>query len=233
MFSRLARTARGFFLLVTAFLVFSVNCSAASSWSGVLRDTAGNHIDKAEIHLQAPDGSHEYSATTTGTGQLTFAAILAGNYLLTAIALGKTWTATETVQIKDGGALPSELLLSAQGQELRILTASAAKDTGSSQASGGEHLSTGEVSSLPLNERDFSKLLLLAAGTMTDTNGAANFTQQFAVNGQRGCAAVFSMDGADTTDPELGGATFSNHVVSSYDNWNSNFQRGGVFVVDT
>ena len=33
-------------------------------------------------------------------------------------------------------------------------------------------------------QRDFSKLLLLAAGTMTDTNGAANFTQQFAVNGQ-------------------------------------------------
>ena len=71
------------------------------------------------------------------------------------------------------------------------------------------------MSSLPLNERDFSKLLLLAAGTMTDTNGAANFTQQFAVNGQRGVAAVFAIDGADTTDPELGGATFSNFNVDA------------------
>jgi hypothetical protein len=78
------------------------------------------------------------------------------------------------------------------------------------QASGGPTLSSTEVSSLPVNTRDFSKLLLLAAGTMTDTNGAANFTQQFAVNGQRGQATVFAMDGADTTDPELGGATFSN-----------------------
>jgi hypothetical protein len=68
---------------------------------------------------------------------------------------------------------------------------------------------------LPLNTRDFSKLLLLAAGTMTDTNGAANFTQQFAVNGQRGTATVFAMDGADTTDPELGGATFSNFNVDA------------------
>jgi hypothetical protein len=57
--------------------------------------------------------------------------------------------------------------------------------------------------------------LLLAAGTMTDTNGAANFTQQFAVNGQRGSASVFAMDGADTTDPELGGATFSNFNVDA------------------
>src|SRR5438128_2564585 len=56
---------------------------------------------------------------------------------------------------------------------------------------------------------------LLAAGTMTDTSGAANFTQPFAVNGQRGSAAVFAMDGADTTDPELGGATFSNFNVDA------------------
>lgn len=98
-----------------------------------------------------------------------------------------------------------------------------AKDAASPQASGGEHLSTGEVSSLPLNERDFSKLLLLAAGTMTDTNGAANFTQQFAVNGQRGSAAVFAMDGADTTDPELGGATFSNFNVDAIQEVQSSF----------
>ena len=83
------------------------------------------------------------------------------------------------------------------------------------QASGGQTLSSAEVSSLPLNTRDFSKLLLLAAGTMTDTNGAANFTQQFAVNGQRGSATVFALDGADTTDPELGGATFSNFNVDA------------------
>ena len=78
-----------------------------------------------------------------------------------------------------------------------------------------QKLSAEEVSSLPLNERDFSKLLLLYAGTMTDTNGAANFTQQFSVNGQRGVASVFAMDGADTSDPEMGGATFSNFNVDA------------------
>jgi hypothetical protein len=32
---------------------------------------------------------------------------------------------------------------------------------------------------------------------MTDTNsGAANFTVQFAINGQRGVGATFAMDGA-------------------------------------
>ena len=63
---------------------------------------------------------------------------------------------------------------------------------------------------------------LLAAGTMTDANGAANFTQQFAVNGQRGTATVFAIDGADTTDPEMGGATFSNFNVDAIQEVQSN-----------
>ncbi len=84
-----------------------------------------------------------------------------------------------------------------------------------SKSSGGQRLSKHEVSTLPLNKRDFSALLLLAAGTMTDANGAANFTQQFAVNGQRGVTTVFSMDGIDTTDPEMGGSTFSNFNVNA------------------
>ena len=81
--------------------------------------------------------------------------------------------------------------------------------------SGGEKLSSNAVSEIPLNKRDFSQLLLLAAGTATDTNGGANYTQQFAINGQRGVEATFAMDGADSSDPELGGATFTNFNVDA------------------
>ena len=113
MFPRPAFIARGIVLLLTTLLILSLNCSAAPFWSGVLRDAAGNPVDKAEIHLTATDGSHEYSVTTTATGRFTFIAISAGSYRLTATALGKTWTATEAVQVKEGAALPSSLQLSA------------------------------------------------------------------------------------------------------------------------
>ncbi len=86
---------------------------------------------------------------------------------------------------------------------------------GGTGATGGEKLSSEAVSSLPLNGRDFSTLLLLAAGTMTDANGATNFTQQFAINGQRGVEAVFAMDGGDISDPEMGGATLTNFNVDA------------------
>lgn len=82
-------------------------------------------------------------------------------------------------------------------------------------AAGGEQLASKAVSEIPLNKRDFSQLLLLAAGTAADSSGASNFTQQFAINGQRGVEAVFALDGADSSDPELGGGTFTNFNVDA------------------
>src|SRR6267143_559660 len=219
--------ARAFFLVIVFILVPALHSSPPPSWSGILRDPAGNPVDMAAIKLFAAGSKREYSATTSITGQFAFTGIAPGNYALTVRAAGKIWTAADPVVVKDGATLTSSLQLSLQGQEHRITVA---QDAASPQASGGEHLSTGEVSTLPLNERDFSKLLLLAAGTMTDTNGAANFTQQFAVNGQRGSAAVFAIDGADTTDPELGGATFSNFNVDAIQEVQSN---SGVMPADT
>ena len=192
-----------------------------------MRDAAGKPVVMATVKLVSADSKREYSATTSATGEFAFIAVTAGDYTVTVSATGKTWTAVDRLSIKDRGARTSDLQLTQQGQEFRVVII---ENAALPQASGGEHLSTGEVSSLPLNERDFSKLLLLAAGTMTDANGAANFTQQFAVNGQRGSAAVFAMDGADTTDPELGGATFSNFNVDAIQEVQSS---SGVMPADT
>jgi hypothetical protein len=210
-------------------------CTPAASWHGVLRDASGHAVADATIVLRATPGDREYIAKTSASGVFAFAEITAGTYALRVTRSGvtnakalatlrdseqavggryneSTWNAASPLVIKEGAGLVASLELAAHEQIVRVL---AGGEGGASRASGGEHLSSGEVSSLPLNERDFSKLLLLAAGTMTDTNGAANFTQQFAVNGQRGVTSVFAMDGADTTDPELGGATFANFNVDA------------------
>jgi hypothetical protein len=178
----------------------------------MLLDSSGKPLAEAVVTLHSAVGGRDFTATTAANGKFAFGAIAAGTYGLSATSSGKEWKATLPVVVTDGAVLTTSLQFSAVGQELR--TASASSEA-SGQATGGEHLSSAEVSSLPLNARDFSKLLLLAAGTMTDANGAANFTQQFAVNGQRGVTTVFATDGFDTTDPEMGGATFSNFNVDA------------------
>jgi hypothetical protein len=197
-------------LLVSLFVLAAASlASAANSWTGFVYGPDGRPVASATVRLHATPGTRDYEAKTSASGEFRFESIEPGAYNVTVALDGKTWTLGSAFSVTDGTLLNSSLALSSEDQTLTLRAAS------SSQASGGEHLSSGEVSSLPLNERDFSKLLLLAAGTMTDTNGAANFTQQFAVNGQRGNASVFSMDGSDTSDPELGGATFSNFNVDS------------------
>ena len=193
-------------------LLLSGPALAANSWKGILRDASSHAVSDATVSLQANSGAASYSAKTSASGEFFFADIAAQRYQLAVEVTGKLWKAADPLTIKDGDALAADLELSAQNQTLAVLPRA---NVVSQQASGGEVLSSGQVSSLPLNERDFSKLLLLAAGTMTDTNGAANFTQQFTVNGLRGTTAVFAMDGADTSDPELGGATFSNFNVDA------------------
>ncbi|MBV9886053.1 MAG: carboxypeptidase regulatory-like domain-containing protein, partial [Acidobacteria bacterium] len=186
--------------------------AAPGSWRGALHDADGHSVANALIELHATSGNHDYSNKTSETGKFVFGEIAAGTYTLRVTVGAKIWISANVVTFKDDDTISGVLELSGTDATLRVIAGGEDKRK---QGSGGENLSSGEVSSLPLNERDFSKLLLLAAGTMTDTNGAANFTQQFAVNGQRGVASVFAMDGVDTSDPELGGATFSNFNVDA------------------
>ncbi len=177
-------------------------------WQGILRNTAGVPVAGATIRLAAQQSQAQ--SVTGADGQFRFSVMPAGQYRLTVEAEGRTVEYAQPVVIAAGSApMPSmSITLSARGE----LTVAALAQ---SAATGGEQLSSQAVSELPLNKRDFSQLLLLAAGTMTDANGATNFTQQFAINGQRGVEATFAMDGADISDPEMGGSTFSNFNVDA------------------
>ncbi len=198
----------------------------------MLRDAAGKPVSEAAIKLHSVSGAPDYTVRTSAAGAFDFSGIVAGKYELSVTANAVAFTAANPVEITEGGAFSWRVNVAGDGRlvlvkdEREVPEGSGA----ASQASGGERLSGGEVSSLPLNTRDFSKLLLLSAGTMTDANGAANFTQQFAVNGQRGTATVFAMDAADTTDPEMGGATFSNFNVDAIEDVQSN---SGVMPAET
>ena len=199
----------GLWCVLAAFL-FSLACwgqePAELAWEGILRYAASKPVSGATVELSSEGTT--LRSTTGSDGGFTFKDIPSGIYHLS----------VETTDHRVHYAQPlnfathvpkAVLTLSERGT---LSMQSAESETAKS---GGEQLSSSSVSELPLNKRDFSQLLLLAAGTMTDSNGATNFTQQFAINGQRGVEAIFSMDGADTSDPEMGGATFSNFNVDA------------------
>lgn len=179
-------------------------------WQGELRTASGAPVAGAKISLTTNTKSAKSAEAITGPdGQFRVAALPPGQYRLTVETSAAKVKFAELIEV--GMATPPVLLTLSGRSDLTLNALSAKQQT----ATGGEELSSQAVSELPLNKRDFSTLLLLAAGTMTDSNGATNFTAQFAINGQRGVEATFAMDGADISDPEMGGATFSNFNVDA------------------
>ncbi len=169
-------------------------------------DSAAKPTAGALVELTA--NGHTFRATSDASGHFAFQGLASGSYQLSVIEHGRTIPFATPV-VPSLHPVPVTLSLSAEG------TLTVAFDRSDTAKSGGEQLSSHAVSEIPLNKRDFSQLLLLAAGTATDTNGASNYTQQFAINGQRGVEATFALDGADASDPELGGATFTNFNVDA------------------
>ncbi len=180
--------------------------AARFPWGGTLTGADGQPLPNAALTLDAQGAT--YKATTDDRGAFLFHDLLPGSYLLNVLtADGKVFRGIPVVL--PARPRPGHLALPGAGAPALVL------EDPEAARSGGEQLSSSTVSDIPLNKRDFSALLLLAAGTSTDANGATNFTQQFAINGQRGVEATFAIDGSDTSDPELGGATFSNFNVDA------------------
>ncbi len=160
----------------------------------------------AIVHLRGSGG--EVRVTTDGLGKFQFSGLAPGQYQLGVNVSGHAMKLQQPIDVIAG---LQSMLFAITDQGLVLSTAPQEQ----SNAEGEEKLTSQKVNELPLNKRDFSALLLMAAGTMTDANGATNFTAQFAINGQRGVEAVFAMNGADISDPEMGGSTFSNFNVDA------------------
>src|SRR6202044_3371543 len=208
-------------LLVANALKAQQSSPSAPAWAGVVRTAAGEPVAGAKVTVFTPGAKKNLIAVTGTDGRFAIAELRLGPNRVSVQLPGRGPTGQVAVNITS-----VIIVLTVSDQNVLSIAANPQSSAGvsngnpsttSNAASGtsAEKLSSQKVNELPLNGRDFSTLLLLAAGTMTDVNGQTNFTQQFAINGQRGVEAVFALDGADISDPELGGGTFTNFNVDA------------------
>src|SRR5246500_2165290 len=203
-------------LMVAVSLEAQQSSPSAPAWTGVVRMAAGEPVPGAKVTVYTAAAKEKMTAVTGSDGRFVITDIRPGPHTVSVQLPGRGPTVSTEM---DMTGIAVVLTVSAQN----VLSIAANPQTNgnpsttsnAASGTGGEKLSSQKVNELPLNGRDFSALLLLAAGTMTDVNGQTNFTQQFAINGQRGVEAVFAMDGADVSDPEMGGSTFTNFDVDA------------------
>ena len=195
-------------LLICSLFLASCNSwsqTPAPVWQGVVQDEGAQHIARARVEVDAGDEHRE--AMSNQDGAFLFGSLLQKTYHVVVYVNGRVYRSPVGINIPLQAATAT-LTLQADGELVVGVQQEKA-------AAVGEQLTSKAVSEIPLNKRDFSQLLLLAAGTAADSSGAYNFTQQFAINGQRGVEAVFALDGAESSDPELGGGTLTNFNVDA------------------
>ena len=227
----IARTFHKAFRLVERFLLLGLmvavsleaqqSSPSAPAWAGAVRTAAGEPVAGAKVTVFTAGAKKNPTAVTGSDGRFAIADLRPGPHTVSVQLPGRGPTASTGVDITGIAivlTVSDQNVLSIAANPQPSAEVSNGNPSPTSNAASGtseDKLSSQKVNELPLNGRDFSTLLLLAAGTMTDVNGQTNFTQQFAINGQRGVEAVFAMDGADVSDPEMGGSTFTNFNVDA------------------
>src|SRR6202790_4726627 len=202
----IARTFHKAFRLIEKYLVFGLmvavplkaqqSAPSPPAWTGVVRTAAGEPVAGAKVTVYTPAAKENLTAVTGTDGKFAIADIRLGPHNVSVKLPGRGPTGQVVVNITS-----ATIVLTVSDQNVLSIAANPQTSAGvsngnptttSNAASGtsGEKLSSQKVNELPLNGRDFSALLLLAAGTMTDGNGQTNFTQQFAIDGQRGVERV-------------------------------------------
>src|ERR1700691_113072 len=212
-FNKVLRSVERFALcsLIAIAVPLNAQQAATTTWTGVVRTTAGRTVPGAKVTVSTM--GKKQTAITGSDGKFSIESVAQEPHTVTVQLTGQGPTTPLAVNISSASVA---LTVSDQNVlSIAVNPQAASKVSNVASGTSDEKLSSQKVNELPLNGRDFSTLLLLAAGTMTDVNGQTNFTQQFAINGQRGVEAVFAMDGADMSDPEMGGSTFTNFDVDA------------------
>jgi hypothetical protein len=179
--------------------------TAAAALNGTVRDPSGAVVPDATITLTNTRTAFKQVAKSNSTGNYSLVNITPGNYTATVskegFSTGKSpefelsvnQTATINFDLQVGSA-NSTVEVSAGGVQIETSTAEL-----------GTVIGTSEVSSLPLNGRNFTELLLLGPGisSINTTEGVSGIGNPIgtvvlpAVNGQNNRSNMFLLDGVN------------------------------------
>src|SRR5712664_1862613 len=233
-------------LLVVAsfgFLAQTANGQAAfGTIIGTATDPSGAGVPNVQVTATDTEKGVSQTTTTNDSGNYTLSNLTPGNYKVTLEAKGFKTFVQENLPVIVGSSttLNATLQVGAVGEIVTVDTTPPLLET--DRASVSTDLTSRQVESLPILDRNFTALELLLPGSakMPWQHGQTENPQggiQINTNGQLFSGTNFMIDGMDNNDPVLG-IIIINPAIDSVQGFNattSNFdaefsQAGGVVV---
>ena len=230
---------------VTMLLLVATSAWAQSfrgSIRGTVTDPSGSVIAEAKVTAKNIGTGLEREATTGQDGAYVLVELPAGEYTVTAEAAGLSPSA-QNVQVNVGLDTSANFdLTKVQKRQEELTVTEEATVIDVTRDVLGEVVDRRLVNELPLNGRDFGKLVALTPGATVDPSGVAG-TQggfgQFNINGNRDRSNNYTLDGTDNNDPYfnnsalnqtgIGGAPGSLLPVDSIQEFNLQSQFGAEY----
>jgi hypothetical protein len=230
LFSVLAIVAFGF--------IPAVAQSSRGAVTGTVQDAAGAVLADADVMLLSPSTGVSSTIKTNKAGIYRFEAVLAGDYVVSAVAPGfgkRQTTATVTV-----GALVGRdftLAVSSLGTSVEVSTSSTELQT--EDAVRGSTIPATALAELPILNQNSLNLILTAPGVVRSNQSGSLDSGIGAVNGARARSNNFLIDGLQNNDISIAGPQYSitnndaiQEVSFQTSNFTAEYGRAGGAVVN-
>ncbi|MGA9640813.1 MAG: carboxypeptidase regulatory-like domain-containing protein [Terriglobales bacterium] len=198
-----------FTIAVIASILVLFAAAFAQSFRGSIRgtviDPSGGVLPNAKVSAKNIATGLQRESTTGPDGTYIIAELPAGEYTVTASA-AQLYPTAQNVQVNVGLDTTANFDLTSVQKvtEQVVVSAEDVPLVETTRDVLGQVVERRLVNELPLNGRDFGKLVALVPGTTVDPSGVAGTESgfgQFNINGNRDRSNNYTLDGTDNNDP--------------------------------
>lgn len=210
-----------FVLALTSLLLLceiSIGQAVYGNIIGTVNDASGAVVANATVVISDVDRGTNYRTTANESGNYEQTHLLAGHYKITVSAPGfSVFESMADVQIDSSTRV--DVRLGVEGQSSQITVTGETPLLKVDRADVSTTLTTDELGSLPILNRNLTQMLLVTPGTQLNdwTHAAAENPQggyQIDVNGQQFTANGFLLDGTENNSAILGIAVVNPNIDS-------------------
>jgi hypothetical protein len=197
------RTFALFIFLVSILACCAFGQTFRGSIQGTVTDPSGAAVAGAQVKVFSPGTGLSRTVATNDQGEYQTSELPLGTYSVTITKEGFQTTTLNHIPVSVGSPARADAKLAAgQVTEQLDVNADVPLVETVSNTTGGT-IAAAEAAELPINGRDFTKLLELVPGTASDPVGSTESAGSyglFSLNGNRGRSNNYLLDGTDMND---------------------------------
>ena len=170
---------------------------------GTVVDKTGAYVAGAQVTVTNMDTGLVRNATTDVAGNFIATELPLGNYKITVVKAGFGAQTAQKVRVDVATMSRVNFTLSPGEVKQEVVVTGTMPLVDTTENNMGGVIEARQVEALPVNGRDFTKLLILVPGATGDNSGGADSPGSFglfSLNGNRGRSNNYLLDGTDMND---------------------------------